>query len=119
MINQRIPKFVLSSIALAAAIVAGTPAAYAMGRPGAAPQDMGATPDATPITVSIILKLQNAEDLDAFIAASVDPGSNRYHKFLNVNQFRAKYAPSAFASPESPPARFRTSLIRSFFVSIA
>jgi kumamolisin len=55
---------------------------------------MGTTPDATNMTVSIILKLQNAAELDAFIAASVDPTSNRYHKFLSVNQFRARYAPS-------------------------
>ncbi len=56
---------------------------------------MGATPDATTMTVSIVLKLQNADDLDGLIAASVTPGSRQYHKFLSVPQFRARYVPSA------------------------
>lgn len=94
MLNSRISNGLMCSVALAATIVAGTSAAYATGHSGVAPQDMGATPAATTMTVSIILKLQNADELDAFIAASVDPRSNRYHKFLNVNQFRARYAPS-------------------------
>lgn len=93
MLNKRISGSVMRSIALAAAIVAGTSSAYGHGHPGAT-QDLGTTADATQMTVSIILKLQNAADLDAFIADSVDPRSNRYHKFLNVNQFRARYAPS-------------------------
>jgi subtilase family serine protease len=84
-LNSRISSGLMCSVALAAAVVAGTPSAYAAGRSGAAPQDMGTTPAATTMTVSIILKLQNAAELDAFIAASVDPSSNRYHKFLSVN----------------------------------
>lgn len=91
--NQRISRVLLSSIAFAA-VVAGASSSYASGRHGAVPQDMGTTADATPVSVSIILKLQNGEDLDEFIAASVDPDSNRYHKFLSVQQFRARYAPS-------------------------
>ncbi|MDP9107715.1 MAG: S53 family peptidase [Pseudomonadota bacterium] len=74
--------------------MAAAPAVLARARPDVAVQDMGTTPDATPITVSIILKLQNAEDLDEFIARSVDPDSERYHRFLSVEQFRQRYAPS-------------------------
>ncbi|MDE2298245.1 MAG: S8/S53 family peptidase, partial [Burkholderiales bacterium] len=45
-------------------------------------------------TVSLILKVRNAEQLDEFIAASVDPESGRYHQFLSVGQFRDRYAPT-------------------------
>jgi subtilase family serine protease len=84
----------MRAVALAAAVVAAAPFAEARRPSTVAPQDMGATPDATTMTVSIILKLQNAEELDEFIAASVDPRSRQYHHFLNVQQFRARYAPS-------------------------
>lgn len=94
MINRKISSVFLCSIALAAAAIAGAPSANAHGRPDFAPQDLGVTPDATMITISIVLKLQNANELDVFIAASVDPGNRLYHKFLNVYQFRNRYAPS-------------------------
>lgn len=92
--NHRLSNFLLSSVALAIATIGVTPAAQARARPDAVMQDLGTTPDATPITISIILKLQNADNLDEFIAATVDPDSKRYHKFLNVEQFRSRYAPS-------------------------
>lgn len=63
-------------------------------RPRATPQDMGLTAAEAMQTVSIVLKLRNADELDQFISDSVDPESSRYHKFLSVEQFRARYAPS-------------------------
>jgi subtilase family serine protease len=82
-----------SMLVLAAATVGLAPAALA-GAPAAAPQDLGATAPATTETVSIILKLRNPGLLDEFIAASVDPRSPLYHRFLSVDQFRLFFAPS-------------------------
>jgi len=91
--QRRIPGVLLSAVALAAAMATSSAADAA--QPTIAPQDMGATPDATVLTVSIVLKLQNADELDEFIAGTIDPYSWRYHRFLSVQQFRDRYAPSA------------------------
>ncbi|MDG0832126.1 peptidase S53 [Pelomonas saccharophila] len=81
--------------AAACALILSTtaPAAFA-GRSGAAPQDLGATAADAAQTVSIVLKLRHADDLDAYIKATVDPDSPLYHRFLSVEQFRAAFAPS-------------------------
>lgn len=84
----------LMRAALCAAMVAGAAPAALAGRPGAAPQDLGATAADATQTVSIILKLRHADELDAFIAATVDPDSPLYHRFLTTEQFRAAFAPS-------------------------
>jgi hypothetical protein len=52
------------------------------------PQDMGPAAASAAQTVSIVLKVQHQEQLDDYIAATVDPRSGLYHRFLNVNQFR-------------------------------
>lgn len=83
----------LISAALCALIVAAAPAALAA-RPAATAQDLGATAADATQTVSIVLKLRHADELDAFIADTVDPDSPRYHRFLSVDQFRAAFAPS-------------------------
>ena len=81
-----------STLALAAATI-GLDVARA-GTPAIAPQDLGATAAATTETVSIVLKLRHPEQLDAYIAATVDPRSPSYHRFLSVEQFRSLFAPS-------------------------
>ena len=83
----------VGTMALAAATVGHAPAALA-GTPVIAPQDLGATAPATTETVSIILKLRNPGLLDDFIAASVNPQSPLYHRFLSVDQFSFLFAPS-------------------------
>ena len=84
----------LMRAALCAVIVAGAAPAALAGRSGAAPLDLGATAADATQTVSIILKLRRADELDAFIAATVDPDSPLYHRFLTTEQFRAAFAPS-------------------------
>ena len=59
-----------------------------------APLDMGPTAASAAQTVSIILKVQDREDLDEYIEASVNPRSRLYHHFLTVSQFKARFAPS-------------------------
>ncbi len=82
-------------VAFAAAAVfslnsqAGTPPKYA-------PQDMGPAAASAAQTVSIVLKVQHPDQLDDYIAASVNPRSPLYHRFLSVNQFKSLFAPSDF-----------------------
>ena len=66
------------------------------GSRGQAPLDMGAAAPSTAFTVSIILKVRDADGLDDFIAGSVDPQSPRYHRFLTVEQFRNRFAPPSW-----------------------
>lgn len=83
----------MQAAACALIVATAAPAALA-GRSGAAPQDLGATAADATQTVSIVLKLRHADELDAYIAATVDPDSPLYHRFLSVEQFRAAFAPS-------------------------
>jgi subtilase family serine protease len=59
------------------------------------PLDQGAAVASTTLTVSIVLKVRNPEELDKFIASTVNPRSEQYHRFLSVDQFRSRFAPSA------------------------
>ncbi len=85
----------LTRLALAAALVAaGASYASPLQPSNATPLDGGTTAPATPMTVSIVLKVQNPEALDLFIASTVTPGSPNFRKFLSVAQFRQRFAPS-------------------------
>ncbi|PRC90905.1 S53 family peptidase [Solimicrobium silvestre] len=57
-------------------------------------QDLGATAPTQTQTVSIVLQLRNVDHLTDFIAATVNPNSNRYHQFLSVDDFARHYAPT-------------------------
>src|ERR1700759_1357012 len=57
-------------------------------------QDLGATPAATAVTSSIILKVRNPDLLETFVALSQEPLLPTYHKFLSVNEFSAVFSPS-------------------------
>lgn len=57
------------------------------------PVDLGATPAATPQTVSIIFKVRNQPDLERYIANTVDPSSFGYRRFMNTWQFAASFGP--------------------------
>nr|WP_239541349.1 protease pro-enzyme activation domain-containing protein [Pullulanibacillus pueri] len=48
----------------------------------------------TKVTVDIVMKVQNQAELQRYINSTVTPGSRNYHKYLNVSQFKAKYAPN-------------------------
>jgi subtilase family serine protease len=92
--RSKIQAFGLAPAALLAAALLVPMAASLAAKPTIAPQDLGATTPAVTQTVSIVLKLRNAEQLDQFIADTVNPQSPQYHKFLTVEQFRSRYAPS-------------------------
>jgi len=46
------------------------------------------------VSIDLVMKLQNKNDLENYIKETVNPNSSHYRKYLNVNQFKAKYAPS-------------------------
>lgn len=46
-----------------------------------------------PQTVSLIFKLRNTQDLERFIARSVDPRSWRYREFLSTREFAEAFGP--------------------------
>jgi kumamolisin len=85
----------VGSLLLASMIAATLSPAAIASAPGAGPLDAGAVAPAATQTVSIVLKVRNAEQLDAFIRQSVDPSSPNYHRFLSVSQFRDRFAPSS------------------------
>jgi len=58
----------------------------------------GNTAPSTPVTVDIVLKVQNEAQLQHFITESVTPQSRDYRNYLTVSQFRQKYTPSADAT---------------------
>lgn len=84
----------LMQAALCALIVAAAVPPALAAKPSAAPMDLGTTAADATQTISIVLKLRHADELDAFIAATVDPDSPLYHRFLSTDQFRAYFAPS-------------------------
>lgn len=58
------------------------------------PQGGVTTAPATNITTSIILNVTNLPALESFVAQTSTPGSPQYHRFLSVNQFVQRFAPS-------------------------
>ena len=56
--------------------------------------DLGPSPAAETITVSLVLKVKHPDALEAFVAATQEPGSAAYHRFLSVNEFAALFSPS-------------------------
>jgi subtilase family serine protease len=59
----------------------------------AQPMDLGATPADAVQTVSLVLKIRNPDQLERYIAATVDPDNPLFRRFLTVEQFRAFFAP--------------------------
>jgi subtilase family serine protease len=56
--------------------------------------DSAAVEANTRITVTVSLKLSNAEQLDPLVQALYTPGSPQYRQFLTPEQFRARFGPS-------------------------
>lgn len=57
--------------------------------------DLGPTRPSAVVDVSLILKLKHADALESFVAQTQTPGQPGYHRFLDVKQFAAAYAPSS------------------------
>lgn len=59
-----------------------------------APRTAGAGASVATITTSIILNVTHPRALANFIQATVTPGDGQYHRFLSVEEFRERFAPS-------------------------
>jgi kumamolisin len=62
--------------------------------PRARAEDAGATASSSLITTSIILNVTHPKRLRRFVADTTTPGSPDYHRFLSVDQFRDRFAPT-------------------------
>lgn len=82
-----------TSLYVAAATLLAPSAATAAPTLSAA-QDLGPSPAAETITVSLVLKVKNIDALERFVAQSQEPGSSAYHRFLSVREFADRFAPS-------------------------
>ncbi len=76
---------------------ANQPTATAAVKGRAAARDVGPTVASNLITTSITLNMgaEKRQQLADFIQATVTPGDPQYHKFLTVEQFRQRFAPSS------------------------
>ena len=88
----------LLSAALAMAAAAANAAPYP--HPGPAPAaidlgDLAALPQSAALSVTVSLKLGNAEQLEPLLEAMYTQGSPQYHQFLTPQQFRERFGPSA------------------------
>lgn len=48
----------------------------------------------TQVTTDIVMKIQDKNGLEQYIYSTVTPGNNHFRKYLNVSEFKAKYAPN-------------------------
>lgn len=56
--------------------------------------DLGPTAATQTVTASLILKVRDPAALEQLVAATQDPYSGQYHRFLSVNEFVNRFAPS-------------------------
>jgi kumamolisin len=80
--------------AVCAAGFLGTAIAAPHHNPQDRAQDAGATAASDLITTGIILNVTDPQGLQALVADVTTPGSRDYHRFLSVEQFRDRFAPS-------------------------
>lgn len=74
--------------------LAGLVAGLAALAPALAATDLGPSDQSASQTVSLSLKLHNADQLASFINSTVTLGDPLYQQFLSVNDFTASYAPT-------------------------
>jgi len=57
-------------------------------------QDLGPSAATDTITTSLVLKVRNPDALENFVALTQEPGLPTYHRFLSVQEFADRFAPS-------------------------
>ena len=90
----RIAGLLAASSALAAVTTLLAPSSAVAAPTLPAATDLGPTPAAETITVSLVLKVKNPDALERFVALSQEPGLPSYHRFLSVREFADLFAPS-------------------------
>ena len=91
------PKLRVSAAAIlsALALVAVSPTASAASVANRHGVDQGALSAGTLRPVSFAMKLPDVLAAERYARETVDPSSANYHKFLSVDEFRARFGPSA------------------------
>jgi len=92
-------KFSMTSVALATSLLllAGTASAGALAKsvaPKAVATDNGLAANTDTVEIALTLKVNHLDDLKAFVASTVNPGSANYRQFLTPAQFAARYGQS-------------------------
>lgn len=88
---RNMARWVMGIGVLAASIVGATAARAAAEE---TEQDLGPTPGADVMDVSLILKLKHEGALESYVSLTQRPGQPGYHRFLSVREFTAGFAPS-------------------------
>src|SRR5207248_6550130 len=93
-----IPALVAVSILLAAsAVSAAAPRQLRVGRAPPVPTGaavLGRLAPTTPISTTVVLKPRDPAALEAYATAVSTPGSNLYHHYLSVSEFRQQFGPT-------------------------
>jgi kumamolisin len=58
-------------------------------------QDLGPSSASQTVTASLVLKVQNPNLLETYVASTQDPSSPFYHRFLSLPSFVANFAPNS------------------------
>lgn len=98
-------KFLIAAFAIAL-LIGSVPAVFADTPQSSVPQGTGSgvlqnsdyfggVPEDTPVTVDIVMRLQNQPALVQFIKDSTTPGNRQFRNFLSVDEFQARFAPQA------------------------
>jgi subtilase family serine protease len=56
--------------------------------------DLGPTAATQTVTASLILKVRDPNALERYVASTQDPNDHNYHRFLSLNDFVNRFAPS-------------------------
>jgi kumamolisin len=75
-------------------LVLGAAVAMGFAATAHADTDAGATPASETVTASLVLKVKNANELEQFVAATSDPTSPAYRRFMSLPEFVAAFSPS-------------------------
>ena len=92
MLRKQAIAFALASILIAPAVLAGAPYPT-KDTPKAV--DLGSQSASNAIvTVTVALKLRDADDMQSLLQALYTSGGPQYHQFISADQFRARFAPT-------------------------
>lgn len=91
---MRLHKCLLTAACAVGLLAAAMAAPAADVRARTQSSDAGATASSTLITTAIILNVTNLPALQQFVAATTTPGGGEFHRFLSLEQFRERFAPS-------------------------
>jgi kumamolisin len=64
-------------------------------RPGTQQVDLGPAAATQLLSASLVLRVRHPEALEALVAQTQDPDSAAYHRFLSVDEFVSRFAPSS------------------------